>query len=75
MAAEAVRVFTTRTAEASPVYDYNPPKPRRLRWSDRAKMELEEAMKLDLDPDREKRRKHPPASERVAQHLKEKGYN
>lgn len=74
-AAEAARVFASRSADTVPPYDHNPPRPRRLRWGQRAKMELEAVMELDLDPDRERRRKHPPASERVAAHLKERGFD
>lgn len=52
-----------------------PVKPRRLTWTERAKMELEEAMLVDLEPDRKKRQKHVPAYDRIAEHLRQKGFS
>lgn len=61
---------TARAAVAEP----HPPPVKRKRWADRASEELDAALELDLQPDREKRRRYVPSYERVANHLKERGF-
>lgn len=72
----AAEEFTTRPVHAALPYDPEDYElPRRPKWADRAKEELELAMELDLEPDRRVKRPRPTSYERVAAHLKEKGYD
>lgn len=70
--ASSVRRPSPKAAVIEPGFE---PKPRRLTWSERAHDELEVAMELDLEPERRQRRPHTPIYERVAEHLKEKGFS
>lgn len=69
--AAALQFHATKPLIAAPLL----PPVRKKRWSERATAELDAALELDLQSDRELRRKHVPSYERIATHLQAKGFD